>query len=300
VEVDPLTTSRSKARFSVANWLTQSQHSFLSEREPGPGPVSELLQRSELLRAEAIRNSVQLLVVERCGLAASAGLINAAESQQTKIYLATQVLDTARHVEALSDRLASLGVGADQLSDAISAYANPDLLGLAETALDPITNGDFIVGLIGQNVVLTEITLAAYELLEVLNSKIDPHFSRILASMIADDRRHLEFGIQTLAHLVKRHPEKKSAIVELATSLSRHMIHAFADLFRDNPTADELKRLRSECAISLELNWEGVDLVDAVPGEVERTIISLIAGRLKQQLGQLGMGYRKPAPLEMR
>jgi hypothetical protein len=241
-----------------------------------------------------------LLVVERCGLAASAGLINAAESQETKIYLATQVLDAARHVEALSDRLASLGIGSDQLSDAISAYANPDLLGLAETALDPITNGDFIVGLIGQNVVLTEITLAAYELLEVLNRRIDPQFSQTLASMIADDRRHLEFGIRTLAHLVKRHPEKKTALVELATSLSRHMIYAFADLFRDNPTADELKRLRSECAIELELNWEGVDLVDASPGEVERTIITLIAGRLKQQLGQLGMGYRRPAPLEMR
>ncbi len=277
----------------------EAANDYLFDRG-GKESAPSFVEGSPLLREEAIRNAVQLLVGERCALAAGAGLINAAESQRTKIYLATQVLDAARHVEAFTDRMVSLGVDRDGVEDVVLAQANPDLLSLAETALGPITKGDFIVGLIGQNVVLTEIMLAAYELLEAFNRRVDPEFSDVLVGMIAAKQRHLAFADQTLGRMVVQHPEKKSEIVALATRLSRHMIHAFADLFRDNPTVDELRRLRESCRHGLAIEWQGLDLIDAPPGALEETIIALIARRLKKRLGLLGMGYRTPRPLELR
>lgn len=291
---------RKGAAPSVARWLEQSARSDQANRSRSRGTQSPLFEAGPVLRDEAAHAAVQLLVVERCSLAASAGLINAASSQDTKLFLATQVLDAARHIEALTDRLVSLGVDRNELDRFVVSGANPDLLSLAETALRPINKGDFIVGLLGQNVVLTEIMLAAYELLEAFNRVIDPDFADALESMIADERRHLEFGCEALGRMVARHPEKKTEIVHLATEISRHMIHAFAGLFRDNPTADELRRLQSNSAHTFELRWQGVDLVGAAPATLEQTIIDLIARRLKKRLGRLGMGYRTPTPLETR
>ena len=63
-----------------------------------------------MLHEEAIRTTVQLVVGERCALAASSGLINAAPDEASKRFLATQTLDEARHVEIFTHRLYDLGV----------------------------------------------------------------------------------------------------------------------------------------------------------------------------------------------
>ncbi len=284
---------------SVEAWRKTSLRSPYAQRS-GAGSLSPLLERSEVLRSEAVRATVQLLVAERCALAASAGLVNAAGVQRTKIYMATQVLDAAYHAELLSRQLAVLGIEEPELNDAIATHANPDLLSLAETVLRPIAEGDFIVGMIGQNLVLAEILLACCELLEALNRFVDPQFADTLAAIMENHRRHLAFGNQALDGLVKRHPEKKAQIVELATDLSRLMILAFADLFRDNPTLDEIKRLGTDVACDPPPRWHDIDLLDAPEGVIERTVISVIAGRLKKRLGSLGMGYRRPTPLDAR
>ena len=63
-----------------------------------------------MLHEDAIRTTVQLVVGERCALAASSGLINAAPDEASKRFLATQTLDEARHVEIFTHRLYDLGV----------------------------------------------------------------------------------------------------------------------------------------------------------------------------------------------
>ena len=100
--------------YSIQNWLESCPQGYLEGTEYGHAAGREgarrCCSRTTVLREEAIRTTVQLVVGERCALAASSGLINAAPDEASKRFLATQTLDEARHVEIFTQRLYDLGV----------------------------------------------------------------------------------------------------------------------------------------------------------------------------------------------
>src|SRR5574341_1923224 len=121
--------------YSIQNWLESCPQGYLMNTEYGhpPGEVEpELLNSNPVIHAETIRTTVQLVVGERCALAASSGLINAAPDEASKRFLATQTLDEARHVEIFSQRLFDLGVPKTELESTLTAHANPNLVRFAE------------------------------------------------------------------------------------------------------------------------------------------------------------------------
>ncbi|MGH7290280.1 MAG: ferritin-like domain-containing protein, partial [Myxococcota bacterium] len=99
--------------YSIQSWLESCPQAYLEGTEyghaPGEAEPAAILE-NPLLRADAVRGTVQLVVGERCALAASSGLINAAPDEASKRFLATQTLDEARHVEIFTQRLFDLGV----------------------------------------------------------------------------------------------------------------------------------------------------------------------------------------------
>ena len=100
------------AAYSIQSWLESCPQGYLEGTEWGHKPGEEevaLLRENRVLREDAIRTTVQLVVGERCALAASSGLINAAPDEGSKRFLATQTLDEARHVEIFTHRLIDLG-----------------------------------------------------------------------------------------------------------------------------------------------------------------------------------------------
>ena len=99
--------------YSIQHWLESCPQGYLNNTVFGHEPDAtepELVLEEPLLREQAISLTVQLVAGERCALAASSGLINAAPDEASKHFLATQTLDEARHVEILCQRLLHLGV----------------------------------------------------------------------------------------------------------------------------------------------------------------------------------------------
>ncbi len=163
-----------------------------------------------MLREDAIRTTVQLVVGERCALAASSGLINAAPDEASKRFLATQTLDEARHVEIFTHRLYDLGVRkADARDRRSDAYANPNLVKFAEILLEKVDRKDFVAGVVGQNIVLEGMAFSVFEMMHALNQEMNPKFAHTLSGTIADERRHVGFGENRIGSLIKEHPEKK-------------------------------------------------------------------------------------------
>ena len=81
--------------YSIQNWLESCPQGYLEGTEFGhlPGETEpELLLENEILRQDAIATTVQMVVGERCALAASSGRINAAPDEGSRRYLATQTL----------------------------------------------------------------------------------------------------------------------------------------------------------------------------------------------------------------
>jgi hypothetical protein len=288
--------------YSIQSWLESCPQGYLvgtvfghgpQEREPAP------LVESPVLREQATRTTVQLVVGERCALAASSGLINSAPEEASQRFLATQTLDEARHVEIFTQRLFDLGVKKGELADVIESYANPNLLRFAELLLEKVDKKDFVAGVVGQNVILEGMAFHVFELMHAGNRKLNPKFAHTLSGTIADERRHVGFGESRIGSLVREHPEKRSEIERLQRDMSYYMLATFAEAFRQGPPPAELRRaeedlLRAAGGRAPEAQWQGAKLAELEPKEMERLLADTILKEFRIRLERIGIEYQTP------
>jgi hypothetical protein len=284
--------------YSIQNWLESCPQGYLEETEfghaPGENEPEELLA-NDILRQEAIRSTVQLVVGERCALAASSGLINAAPDEGSKRFLATQTLDEARHVEVFTQRLYDLGVRKNDLESVIKEYANPNLVKFAAVLLEKVDKKDFIAGVVGQNIVLEGMAFSVFEMLHALNQAINPKFGHVLAGTIADERRHVGFGENRIGSLIKENPDKRPEIERMQKEMSYYMLATFADAFRNNPAEAEFDKIERRLqAQGLHAQYNGVDLSAMSPEAMEGVLADTVLKEFKTRLGRIGLEYQSP------
>ncbi|MEB2343124.1 MAG: ferritin-like domain-containing protein [Deltaproteobacteria bacterium] len=284
--------------YSVQHWLESCPQGYLTNTEFGHEPGQkepEVILDNEVLLTETIRTTVQLVAGERCALAASSGLINAAPDEASKRFLATQTLDEARHVEIFTQRLYDLGVKKNDLEDVIKQYANPNLVKFAEVLLEKVDKKDFVAGVVGQNIVLEGMAFSVFEMMQALSNDMNPKFARTLAGTIADERRHVGFGENRIGSLIREQPEKKAEIERMQKDMSYYMLATFADSFRNNPMAAEMDRLEAEAGLPrAKAQYQGVDLATMQPEDMERVLADTVLKEFKIRLGRIGIEYQTP------
>ena len=280
------------SQYSIQRWLEMCPQGYLEDTVYGRGEderePDELLNDPVQLDAQ-ISSTVQLVVGERAALAASSGLINSAPDYASKRFLATQTLDEARHVEVFTQRLYDLGVKKDELEDEITARANPHLVAFAEVLLEKVDAGDFIAGVVGQNIVLEGLAFSVFEMMEAGNRELNPKFAHTLRGTIADERRHVGFGENRIGSLIQQHPEQKAAIERMQEEMTYHMLATFSHAFSDSPepetaSADDVP----------DAEWHGVNLATATPEEMEAVLADTVLSEFKTRLGRIGLEYRSP------
>ncbi len=286
--------------YSIQTWLESCPQGYLEDTEYGHAPGQkepELILENPTLRQESIQSTVQLVVGERAALAASSGLINSAPDYPSKRFLATQTLDEARHVEIFTQRLYDLGVKKDELEDVIAQYANPHLVKFAEVLLEKVDKGDFLAGVVGQNIVLEGMAFSVFEMMQASNVELNPKFAKTLTGTIADERRHVGFGENRIGSLLLEHPEKKPEIEQMQKDMTYHMLATFADSFRGNASAMEETRKIAQEAIPEQKHqvWHGTDLNSADPAELENVLADTVLKEFKTRLGRIGLEYQAPA-----
>jgi rubrerythrin len=284
--------------YSIQSWLESCPQGYLQGTEYGhePGQTEpEILLTDPFLREQAISLTVQLVAGERCALAASAGLIGCAPDEPSKRFLATQTLDEARHVEIFSQRLYDLGVKESELEDVVATHANPNLVKFAETLLEKIDRRDFVAGVVGQNIVLEGMAFSVFEMLHASMKAANPKFATLLTGTIADERRHVGFGESRIGSLIAEHPEKKADVQKMQKEMSHYMLATFADRFRDGAIVEQRRRIREQATeVAPAVNWKGINLADAPPEELEKTLSSVVLNEFKVRLERLGLEYQTP------
>jgi hypothetical protein len=287
--------------YDIQYWLESAPQGYLEETSYGHAPNERepsVLAGDPVLRDQAIGLTVQLVVGERCALAASSGLINAAPDEGSKRFLATQTLDEARHVEVFTHRLMDLGVKGDALEDVIQERANPNLVKFAELLLDKVDRKDFVAGVVGQNVILEGMAFHVFEMLHASNRDLNPKFAHTLAGTIADERRHVGFGENRIGSLIREHPERKADIERLQCEMSYWMLATFGSQIRQGPGPEEMqKRLAARGVASGERGaaWQGVQLGEATTEELESALGGTILKEFKVRLERIGIDYQSPA-----
>lgn len=284
--------------YSIQNWLESCPQGYLEDTEYGHAPGErepELVLENDILRQEGIRSTVQLVVGERCALAASSGLINAAPDEASRRFLATQTLDEARHVEIFTQRLFDLGVKKNDLESVIKEHANRNLVQFADILLEKVDKKDFVAGVVGQNIVLEGMAFTVFEMLHALNDGVNPKFAHTLSGTIADERRHVGFGENRIGSLLKEHPHRKTEIEQMQKDMSYFMLATFADAFRNNSARDEMMKVEEQMKnAGRHADYQGVDLVEMTPEEMEHVLADTVLKEFKIRLGRIGLEYQTP------
>ena len=285
--------------YSIQTWLESCPQGYLENTEYGHAPGEKepsLFIENPTMREEAIGGTVQLVVGERCALAASSGLINCAPDYPSKRFLATQTLDEARHVEVFTQRLFDLGVKKDELEDVIALHANPNLVKFAEVLLEKVDKGDFLAGVVGQNIVLEGMAFSVFEMMYAGNVDANPKFASTLSGTIADERRHVGFGENRIGSLLLEQPEKKPEIEKMQKEMTYHMLATFADRFRGQAAAmEETRKIAQEAGAEKKSQvWHGTDLANADAAQMENVLADTVLKEFKTRLGRIGLDYQTP------
>jgi 1,2-phenylacetyl-CoA epoxidase catalytic subunit len=286
--------------YSIQHWLESAPQGYLMNTEYGHAADEaepEVILADPVLREQAVRATVQLVLGERCALAASSGLINSAPDEASKRFLATQTLDEARHVEVFTQRLYDLGVKKTELEDVLRQLGNPNLVRFAETLLEKVDRKDFVAGVVGQNLILEGMAFHVFEMMQAANQKLNPKFAHTLSGTIADERRHVGFGENRIGSLVREHPERRDDIERLQKEMSYWMLATFASAFRQGPSPDELARRLEAAGLERrgDSEWQGVRLGEASPEELEGVLADTILKEFKLRLDRVGIRYQTPA-----
>lgn len=281
------------ANYSIQKWLESCPQGYLEDTVFGHGAdetePAELLG-DERYREQQIRTTVQLIVGERCALAASSGLVNAAPDQASKTFLATQTLDEGRHVEIFTQRLYDLGVKPVDLESTIKTYVNPHLGEFAQVLLEKVDKKDFVAGVVGQNIVLEGMAFSVFEMLQAGAAENNPKFAHTLAGTIADERRHVGFGENRIGELIRRYPEKKPEVQRMQRDMTKHMLATFHESFAANPKLAEAGNSTRRSSAT----YQGLKLAEASNEEMEGALSATVLKEFKTRLGRIGLEYQSP------
>ena len=192
----------------------------------GPGPVDRVRSDGEL--DGLVTTLCNYCVAETTALEASSGMISFAPNRNAKIFLATQVVDEARHLEVFLHRLHELGV-ADPESE-IERRANADLLAFQRRLLELVAAGDWDAAVFAQNVILEAME---YTVFKAHAGRTDPITAEVLEGVISDERRHLGFGENDLGRRLARAPETRDRLSAVKEELDGLVLRTFESTHED-------------------------------------------------------------------
>lgn len=165
---------------------------------------------------------------EKAALEASSGLIRLAPNEHSQIFLATQVVDEARHVEVFMRRLEQLGVEDPETEIAIRGNAGLQEFRSRLTGL--VDRGDWEAAVFAQNVLLESMEDTVFRFHA---SVADPITQQMLQGIVADERRHLGFGENTLGRALAGDSATRQRLADVKMELDPLVLESFQGVYRD-------------------------------------------------------------------
>lgn len=219
-----LSPERFRERVQSFEFWFASVQGYLEGREYGhrPGTAEAPLASDE--RERLIGALCHYCVGETAALEGAGGLVRLAPNREAKIFLATQTVDEARHLEVLSHRLRELGV--EDVEAEVARRASPKLQDFRRRLLGYVQGGDFTAALYAQNVILEAMEFAVFH---HHASVADPITREVLLGIVADERRHIGFGENELGRLLRADRSAGARLREVRREMDGLVLESLAD-----------------------------------------------------------------------
>jgi len=205
-----------------------SVEGYLSERPYGRSTSTADTELDDDRRERLITTLCNYCVGESAALEGASGLVRLAPDHNSKIFMATQVVDEARHLEVFLHRLRDLGVTDTDLE--IERRAQPALVEFKGALLDLVAEGDWQAAVFAQNVILETME---YTVFRLHRSNADPVTAEVLAGVISDERRHAGFGESDLGRSLAADPSGRIRLGEIKQRLDAIVLGVFEAALAD-------------------------------------------------------------------
>lgn len=202
----------------------QSVEGYLHGRPYGLSPDAPCPALEPARRAALVETLSTYCVGEVAALEGAGALIGLAPNRPSKIFLATQAVDEARHLEVLLERLKELGV--EDPGAVFEEKAHPSLLRFRARLAELVAAKDWIAAVFAQNVVLESMEFAAFH---AHLRTADPRTAELLAGVLKDERRHIGFGENLLGRHFTRFPDARERLRPLGQELDALVLASFEE-----------------------------------------------------------------------
>ncbi len=206
----------------------QAVEGYLSERPYGHRPVAAEPPLSHSEREALITTLCSYCVGETAALEGASGMVGFAPNRQQKIFLATQTVDEARHLEVLLHRLRELGV--ERPEQEIARRANQSLLAFKQRLLELVASKDWEAAVFAQNVILECMEFTVFQ---SHAKRADPVTREVLEGIVVDERRHMGFGENDLGRRLAAAPHVRARLAEVRKELDPLVLGSFEETLDD-------------------------------------------------------------------
>lgn len=202
----------------------QAVSGYLSARPYGHQPDAPEPTLSESEREALITTLCSYCVGETAALEGASGMVAFAPNRRQKIFLATQVVDEARHLEVLLRRMLDLGVARPE--EEIARRANKSLLAFKGRLLQFVASKDWEAALFAQNVILECMEFTVFQ---AHARQADPITREVLEGIVVDERRHMGFGENDLGRRLAAAPHVRARLSEVRKELDPLVLASFEE-----------------------------------------------------------------------
>jgi rubrerythrin len=166
-------------------------------------------------------------VGETAALEGASGLIAIAPNRRSKIFLATQVADEARHLEVFLHRLRDLGVADPEVE--VERRSSASLRQFRRRLLELVAGKDWEAAIFAQNVILEALEFAVFH---SHSQTADAVTREVLAGIIKDERRHIGFGENELGRRLALAPHMRARIGQVKKELDHLVFDTLAETMK--------------------------------------------------------------------
>lgn len=200
---------------------------YLSGLTYGHRPNTPEDPLDDLERDRLITVFCNYCVGETAALEGASGLIAIAPNRLSKIFLATQVADEARHLEVFLHRLRDLGVEDPEAE--VERRSSPSLRLFRRRLLELVAGKDWEAAIFAQNVILEALEFAVFH---SHGQTADAVTREILAGVVKDERRHIGFGENELGRRLASAPHIRARIGQVKKELDHLVLDTLAETMK--------------------------------------------------------------------
>lgn len=222
---------RDNNKYSIEDWLTRSVHGNLKDTQFGVDQkfqdVSDLVLEDPMLRLVYIIDLAAFIQGEKIALETVANAMTFAPSEECVIFLSTQALDEARHLEVFSKRLKALAV--PDRDKVIRQFTSDKVVKLHDLVKEQISKRDFMSVVIALNVILEGLACPTYNYERKFWKRLDPGMSDLVERAFYDEAQHTGFGLNYVKQMMKNNPHLKNSTTKLLRDFKKIVVEIFGE-----------------------------------------------------------------------